>query len=309
MAPSVIRIKHLLALAVVGLGIVVVSGPVAAATAQDATSESMPDTAIVQPARTETVIYADDQPQVFERARKVRDALGLPKGARSSGKHVRDGYRNEDYDEVDEVDAAGNPVSLTQIDASGRLLVAVRLDLPGKSGRSVGRQTALARAKQGLAAAGVAPSAPATITANDAIGGWDVRWERQQDGYRVRGDEASVHLWDDGTIASIGRTEHLLARQPSVRLEEAKARASAKDLLDKSFDGTGSSYVIGDMDLEWAGPNAAFDADKLNAPEAPYRLCWVVNVTPTGDAASYARLLTLYLDAGDGSLLGGDVVE
>jgi hypothetical protein len=68
-------------------------------------------------------------------------------------------------------------------------------------------------------------------------------------------------------------------------------------------------YTVTDMDLEWVGPNAAFDASKLNTAPAPYRLSWVVNVKPTGEAADYIRLITLYVDAGNGTIIGGDVVE
>jgi hypothetical protein len=50
-------------------------------------------------------------------------------------------------------------------------------------------------------------------------------------------------------------------------------------------------------------------ASKLNTAPAPYRLSWVVNVKPTGEAADYIRLITLYVDAGDGTVIGGDVVE
>jgi hypothetical protein len=63
------------------------------------------------------------------------------------------------------------------------------------------------------------------------------------------------------------------------------------------------------MDLEWVGPNAAFDPSKLDATPAPYRLAWVANVKPSGPVAQSVRLITLYIDAGDGTVLGGDVVE
>ena len=63
------------------------------------------------------------------------------------------------------------------------------------------------------------------------------------------------------------------------------------------------------MTLEWVEPNAAFDAAKLSAAPAPYRLAWVANVRPSGVAAGYVSLVTLYVDAANGTILGGDVVE
>jgi hypothetical protein len=63
------------------------------------------------------------------------------------------------------------------------------------------------------------------------------------------------------------------------------------------------------MELEWVGPNAAFDPAKMDLATEPYRLAWVANVKPSGRAADSLRLVTLYVDAADGSVIGGDVVE
>jgi hypothetical protein len=79
--------------------------------------------------------------------------------------------------------------------------------------------------------------------------------------------------------------------------------------MDTWFGGTDSAYVVDSMDVEWVGPNAAFDATKVGAAPQPYRLAWVANVKPTGSAAGAVQLITLYLDAGDGTVIGGDVVE
>jgi hypothetical protein len=79
--------------------------------------------------------------------------------------------------------------------------------------------------------------------------------------------------------------------------------------LDKWFAGRGFGYAIQGMNLEWVGPNAAFDPAKVAAGDEPYRLAWVANVQPSGSIADVVRLITLYVDAGDGTVIGGDVVE
>ena len=64
-----------------------------------------------QPAIADTVLYADDSPDVFARAGAARDSFGFPIGASRTGRHVHDGLRKADYDEVTEVDSAGRPIS------------------------------------------------------------------------------------------------------------------------------------------------------------------------------------------------------
>ena len=63
------------------------------------------------------------------------------------------------------------------------------------------------------------------------------------------------------------------------------------------------------MDVEWVGPNAMFEPSKVGAAPGPYRLAWVANIKPSGPASEYVRLITLYVDAGNGAVIGGDIVE
>jgi hypothetical protein len=92
-------------------------------------------------------------------------------------------------------------------------------------------------------------------------------------------------------------------------LSQADAKAAVTRQLDAWFAGRDTGYAIQNMDLEWVGPNAAFDPGNIGSTPAPYRLAWVADVTPSGAAAEVVRLITLYVDAGDGSVIGGDVVE
>ena len=83
----------------------------------------------------------------------------------------------------------------------------------------------------------------------------------------------------------------------------------ASATVDQWFAGRNSGHTIQGMDLEWVEPNGAFDPARITDSAQPYRLAWVANVKPTGAAANYVWLMTLYVDAGDGSIIGGDVVE
>ncbi len=262
-----------------------------------------------QPVLTQTAIDADDYPGVFTRAASARDALGFPAGAKRAGKHVRDGFLSTEYDQVDEVDVAGQPLVQIQLDSAGLLVSAVRFDFPSGSSAKVSKDAAARSAARGLSASGIAVTGPYQVDANPALGGWDVHWDRSQAGFRVRGDETRVHVWDDGRVQAAAHVEHKLAAPPGRRLGAGDAKKVVIGQLDRWFAGRDSGYQVQEMDLEWVEPNAAFDARQLSAAPASYRLAWVTNVKPTGTAADYLYLLTVYVDAADGTLLGGDIVR
>jgi hypothetical protein len=299
--------------AVVAIGLAVSAGQMIAAssgtTAAGARADLVNAARMGQPVLTETVLNADDNPGVFAREASARDALGFPTGAKRAGKHVHDGIHATDYDEVDEVDGSGRPVALTQFDPNGHLVSAVRFDAPAASSPKVSRDSAGKTAAGGLKAAGVVVTGPYQADADQIFGGWDVHWDRSQDGVRVRGDETRVRVRTDGHIQSVATVEHDLAVAPATRIASDDATNVVSGQFDRWFAGRGSGYTIGEKSLEWVGPNATFDPAKLAATPSAYRLAWVVNVKPSGAAADYLSLVTMYVDAGDGSVLGGDVVE
>lgn len=293
------------------LGLAMSTGQLTAASLiGDSSSGANVDLAMVrQPTTTETTLLEDSSPDVFTRAARTRDAIGFPAGSRRSGRHVHDGPQRSDYDEVAELDSAGQPLSMTQFDNDGLLVAAVRFDTPPVVVARVSSDAATKSAQRGLSASGVAVAGQAQSEANDIAGGWDVHWDRVQGGFAVRGDEARVHIWQDGRIGSVGRVEHKLAAAPARLLSEGDARVAVTRQMDRWFGGSASGYAVQEMKVQWVGPNAAFDPSKVDAAPEPYRLAWVVNVKPTGPASNYMQLITLYVDAGDGKVIGGDVVE
>ena len=299
------------ATAIVAVALAVSGGQLLAATVASPTQE--PDNLVAAPAgpgvTRETVLLANDRPELFARSGSVRDAFGFTKGATRNGRHVHDGLQNSDYDEVAEIDSAGHATSLAQFDATGNLLTAVRFDGAPKSAAKLTADAAAKTAQRSLAAAGMSVSGAARTEANDVSGGWDVHWDRTQAGFKVRGDETSVHVWQDGRLQSVAHVKHSLAAAPASPLGQADALAVVTRQCDAWFAANGSGYSVQATELQWVGPNAAFDAQKIGATVEPYRLAWVVNVKPSGVAAESARLVTLFVDAGNGSVIGGDVVE
>lgn len=306
-------IQSLVAVSLVIVGLVVTADRMTAASS-GVSEGALGDSAIEgsrvgQPIVTETILNADDSPDVFKRAASARDAFGFPVGAKRTGKHVHDGIQTTDYDQVDEIDGAGQPLAQTQFDSSGRLVSAVRFDMPSASSARVTLDNASKAASRGVSESGLAPSGQSRTDPNPVLGGWDVHWDRTQDGYAVRGDETRVHVWPDGRIQSVARVAHDLMPAPARRLAMDDAKRVVTGQFDRWFAGRSSGYAISESKVEWVAPNAAFDAAKLTAAPSAYRLAWVVNVKPSGAAADYLTLVTIYVDAGDGTILGGDVVE
>jgi hypothetical protein len=309
---SIPATRSLLAAAAIILGLAVTSAGLTAAGPQLSVGPDqigVDSAQVVGPAQKAVAITADDHPEVFTRADKTRDGFGFPVGVKKVGRHVHDASQNSDYDEVSEVGSNGQPLALTQFDGSGRLTTAVRFDaIASPKVRTTG-DAATKAAQRGLALSGLTVMGQARTDSNAVDGGWDVQWARAAEGTTVRGDETRVHLWADGRIQTVARVEHQLAPAPTRRLSQPDARVIVDRQLDQWSGKGGVRYTVTDMALEWVGPNAAFDASKLNAAPTPYRLSWVVNVKPSAEAADYIRLITLYVDAGDGSVIGGDVVE
>lgn len=153
--------------------------------------------------RVETALDATANASALARAGSTRDALGFPVGVQRIGKHVRDGFESVQYDEVSEIDSVGKVTSLTQFDAKGRLRAAIRMDGTPKSGSGVSRETATSTAKRSAVAIGLTAGATSVVEADQATGGWTVRWARVEGGVPVRGDETRVRIWPNGQVQSV----------------------------------------------------------------------------------------------------------
>jgi hypothetical protein len=302
--------QSLLFALVIVTGLVVAATPISAASLQaQAGSTGRVDSVRPMPVRDETVISFRDRPELFAQADKVRDGLGFPAGTQKLGRHVRDGFQSLEYDEIEEVDVAGRPVSVTQFDGSGRLVAAVRFDRPGIGGVRMTADAATKTAQRTLGQLGVRTSGPPQTETNAVEGGWDVHWDRLVDGKVVRGDETRMRLRSDGRIGGMAIVEHQLAKAPVRPIAATEARSLAIRQADQWFGKSGIEYTVSTLELQWAGPNGAFDDRNDSETATPYRLAWVANVKPRGESSEYVRLVTLFIDSGDGSIIGGDVVE
>jgi len=244
------------------------------------------------------------------RAGRHRATIGAGIPASITVEHVRDRFADTVFDEVVDRDDRGRPLALQRFDPAGRLLAAVRFGGHNpKSAALPDARRAQESALRHARALGLAPTGPASVR-RGAADEWIVEWPRVVDGVPVPGDGLVVRTWMDGSLHTAVRQERPLAARPArlIAASEAKrlARARLAGWLDARHEG---QWRIDGASLAWIAPNDTFEATAPDAPAAVLRLAWVVRVTTSGALAGALRGAELYLDAGDGRLLGGDVVR
>jgi hypothetical protein len=246
------------------------------------------------------------------RAARTAGSLGLPVASRRSITHVTDRFAGSAYDEVNEFDAQDRLAALQRFDSGGRLLAAVRFGWTGDGGPAL-RDDAAARSRAERlveAALGTPPVGAPRVARTPSDSGWTVSWTRTVDGIPVPGDGLRVQLWPDGSLHGFSRSERPLAPAPGVTIDADTARRLASVLLDRWFAGASRPQaVVTGISLAWTAPNDTFAPERPDAPASTLRLSWVVQVSTTGALSDTVRGLEIDLDAGDGSLLGGDVLR
>jgi hypothetical protein len=243
-------------------------------------------------------------------AAAARTRLGLPEPATSRVEQVVDRFDGTTYDEVTGRDRTGRTLHLERFDARGRLVGAVAFGWQATGGTPMA-SAAAARARGDRLAADLGLGTSGTPDVRQVPGdtGWTLTWPRVVDGVPVMGDGIRVDLWPDGRMHAVVRTEHPLAVRPSETLDEATARDRANATLATIF-GSGSGQVaISTLGLGWVAPNDAFDPTGPDAPGATLRLAWVAEARTSGELAEGLRAVKLFLDAGTGMLIGGDILR
>lgn len=242
------------------------------------------------------------------RARDVDRALGLG-GIRQTVSRLDDRFDHRIYDEVVSFDARGREVALTRLDTNGRLLLALRLGWTPGSGRAIAAAAAVDKGVAIARAAGLTVDGKPEVHRSSGAGGWIVRWPRLVDGVPVRGDGVRVTVWADGSFHAVTRTERPLAARPASALAADAARSMAERIVAARFKDSADALGVLAVEQAWVAPNDTWDAARPDAPEATLRLAWIVRFESTGPLAERMRMLEFWLDAGNGALIGGDIVE
>jgi len=262
------------------------------------------------PVTDRTPVTPDRAASTLALAAASRSRLGLPEPATQRVERVVDRFAGTTYDEVTASDSAGQTLHLERFDTGGRLIGAVAFGWQATGGTPVANAAA-ARARGNRLAADLGLDASGTpdVRQGPDNTGWTLTWPRVVDGVPVMGDGVRVDLWSDGRMHAVVRTERSLAARPSVTLDEATARDRATATLATMFGSRSSQVRISTLGLGWIAPNNAFNPTGPDAPAATLRLAWVVEARTSGELADTLRAVKLYLDAGTGTLLGGDVLR
>jgi hypothetical protein len=246
--------------------------------------------------------------QALARAADLAAALGLP-GVSRRAERLDDRFDHRVYDEVVSLDVAGREVSIARFDPDGSVAMAIALGWQPGRGRAIGRDAAAARGVALAVAAGLGVSGRPIVSASAGAGGWSISWPRTADGVPVLGDGIRVSLWGDGSFHALSRTERPLAAAPNQPISAAAAGRIAESIVADRFGSEASALRLVAVDLSWVAPNDTWAPERPDAPAATLRLAWVARFEAAGTLAERVRFLEYWIDAGDGSLVGGDIVE
>ena len=250
----------------------------------------------------------DDLARARARGQALAAALGLA-GVSQRAERLVDAFEHRTYDEVTSVDAAGRAVAIARFELDGSVAMAVSLGWQPGGGRAIDGPGAASRAITLARSAGLSPAGQPTVRSSAGAGGWSVTFPRIVGGVPVRGDGIRVALWPDGTFHGLTRTERPLAAPPARPIDAGAARAAAATIVTATAGRSATSLGIVSTELAWVAPNDAFGGARADAPAAVLRLAWAVHYDAQGALVERVRSIEVWVDAGDGHLLGGDVVE
>ena len=262
------------------------------------------------PATERVPLRPDRAAPVLAAAGASRRHLGLQEPASVDVDHVTDRLGGATYDEVTGRDRAGRRLHLQRFDPQGRLVGAVVFGWQAAGGHRL-PDAASARAR----AAGLATDLGLDVAGQPEVrqepddAGWAIAWSRVVDGVPVPGDGVRVNLWPDGRVHAVVRSERPLGARPDRLLDEVTARERAAVALGDLFGSRSGQVAIATVALGWVAPNDAFDPTAPDAPDATLRLAWVVEARTSGELSEGLQAVKLFLDAGSGALLGGDVLR
>ncbi len=261
-----------------------------------------------EPASVRSVVPADVATRVRALGLARARALGVPVGTGAHVTRVNDRFSGAVFDEVVTTDARGQRLGIVRMDRDGRVAMAVRVGWRATTAARVDAATARARAVALAGTSGIGGAGTPTVSAA-TDGGWRVTWERAVGGVPVPGDGSTVTLFADGTFHAAARRERRLAEAPAQRLAEAAAERIGRERLASLLGPASGEARIVQSRLAWVAPNGTFDESAPDAPDPVLRLAWVVEVRTVAPLSERLRALELYLDAGDGTLLGGDLLR
>lgn len=297
--------KRLESLAAAGL---LVSGLLWNASADVFGAPSATESSPQQGAPATPSLGADRIAALRQLAGSAARTLALPVETSLTMNHVVDRLSYGEYDEVVGFDALNRPLWVLRFGDLNDIRTAVRFGVR-QANRALGR-TAIAATAGRLARRLNLPGGPATITRDQTNHQWEIRWQRSLNGIPVGGDGAWLTLWADGSLHLFGQLERPNAARPAEIVSSNRATEIVQQYLDQWFAGPARADVATSrITLGWVSPNAMFRPDRPIEPDPVLRLALIVEVAVSGPTRDRLTALEVYLDAGTGDLLGGDVAS
>ena len=257
------------------------------------------------PAHSPRAVQNDRVDSLLTAAGDARVKLGFPAGVHQRHQVVDPGDGSGPLDEIQETDAKGRVVSLTRF-CGGRLCGAVRFDRPPKGASRIDASAASARAKGVLGSLALNAGEATETLGTD--GGWTVKSIRTEKGIPVRGDGSTVREWPDGQIWMLAQSRHsLVGKSTAVVTRDTAVKVAMRQITNGSA--ATSHAQLKEASLMWVRPNGAYDPGRVPFEDAECRLAWVVNVELTQSDGETVSLYSVFVGAGDGRVIGGDLAE
>ncbi|HET7677446.1 MAG TPA: hypothetical protein VFK38_06300 [Candidatus Limnocylindrales bacterium] len=210
------------------------------------------------------------------------------------------------FDNLDLLGPDDEPVGSFRFDAAtGRLAGYVRTEWRADFALPrVDEQGAVPAAQRFALRSGVAlPAVEPTVAWDGGWQAWEVRWPRLADGIAVVGDGVTVAVLRGGQLKAISIRERPLRPAPLRPIGPAEARVIAERFA------TGSIHAP-DLRIEavrqaWLAGNDFAAPDGPDVESAELRLAYVVRFSHSVAGWTERQVLELYVDAGDGRIIGG----
>ena len=258
---------------------------------------------------TRTLPATPDQlAQARSRGALLAAALGMP-GVTRRVERLDDRFEHRAYDEVSSFDAAGREVAIARFGLDGSVQMAVTLGWRGTAARGIEASAVASRAAALARAAGLTIATTPEVQPSSGGGGWSVAWPRRVDGVAVRGDGLRLMIWPDGSFHGLSLTERPLAAAPSSPIDRLTAESAARTVLAARVPAAAPDLAPTAAELVWVAANDTFAASRVDAPAERLRLAWAVRFESRGALVDRLHAVEVWIDAGDGQPLGGDIVQ
>jgi hypothetical protein len=258
------------------------------------------------PATTLLPIGSPEAAAVSTRVAVLAARVGLS-GSPAPAARQSDLFLGHDFDEVLFSAADGTHLADVMVDpVSGVPFMIARFDRPpGFDLPTLDASSATPRARELAGELGLSiPATQPQVEFNDALGSWEVTWNRVVDGVIAPGYGVTVGVYPGGQFGGLSAPPLKTAPRPARLIDATRATAIALQWAIDNGMFKRSRFRMDRPQLEWRQPNNYWDPTKPDAPDPVLRLSYHVQLSyDIGDP--HPQIVHLIIDAGDGTIIAG----